>query len=131
MFAKGPISWKSQTQGPVTLSSCEAELMALVKTIQETLYLRRLFRQLHIPQLSTTIYEDNKAAIDVIEDPKTSQRRKHMDIRDKFVEQAVQDGFIKVTKIKSENNLADILTKRLPRQQHEYLSKRILQIPSH
>jgi hypothetical protein len=58
------VSWKSGLQSIVTLSSCEAEYVALCSEVCEVKYLRSLMRELgHKQAESTFIWEGNKAAI--------------------------------------------------------------------
>ena len=47
-FGRSPISWASQLQKIVALSSCEAEYMALKEAIKEYLYLISVIKQLNI-----------------------------------------------------------------------------------
>jgi hypothetical protein len=46
-LAGGPISWKSGKQPIVTLSSTEAEYVALTITVKEAVYVRKLLTELH------------------------------------------------------------------------------------
>jgi hypothetical protein len=63
----GLVSWCSKLQSIVTLSSSEAEYIALADMICEVKYLRELTRGLGFAQAeSTFIYEDNRAAIMVL-----------------------------------------------------------------
>ena len=112
----GAVSWKSGLQSIVTLSSCEAEYVALCSEVCEVKYLRSLMRELgHRQEDSTLIWEDNKAAILIAENECSSAgRSKHIDVRFKFVAQAVSDGAIRVRYTPTDMNLADVLTKALP-----------------
>ena len=47
----GPVSWKSGLQPIVTLSSCEAEYVALCNEVCETRYLRQLMGELGREQI--------------------------------------------------------------------------------
>ena len=92
---KGPlISWKTKKQSTVTLSTCEAEYMALAATTQECLYLSQLLEhfdldyQYDVP----TIYEDNQGTIALAKNPVSRQRCKHIDIKYHFVRTTVNDG---------------------------------------
>ena len=109
----GTVSWKS---GLVTLSSCEAEYVALCSEVCEVKYLRLLMRQLGHQQVkSTLIWEDNKAAILIAEnDCSSAGRSKHIDVRYKFVAQAVTEGSVRVRYTPTDMNLADVMTKALP-----------------
>jgi hypothetical protein len=56
----GAVSWKSQHQPTVALSTAEAEVMALTAAIQEAIFLRQLLDMMGVKQLeSTMIFEDN------------------------------------------------------------------------
>jgi hypothetical protein len=54
---------------------------------------------------------DNAGAIYLANIYTTSQRTKHIDIRQHFVCKFIEDGNLKVIFVKSENNDADIFTK--------------------
>jgi hypothetical protein len=77
----GAVSWKRWLQNIVTLSSCEAEYVALCSEVCEVKYLCSLMRELgHKQAKSTLIWEDNKAAILIAENQCSSAgRRKHIE----------------------------------------------------
>jgi hypothetical protein len=111
------VSWKSGgLQSIVTLSSCEAEYVALCSEVCEAKYLRSLMRELGHRQVESTLtWEDNKAAILIAENECSSAgRSKHIDVRYKFVAQAVTEGSVRVRYTHTDMNLADVLTKALP-----------------
>ena len=60
-----------------------------------------------------TIFEDNKSAICLAKNPQYHGRAKHIDIKHHFIRQRVQDGDIKLEICKSEDMVADMLTKGL------------------
>ena len=63
-FAGGPLDWKSQRQTIVTLSTVEAEYVALSKAGQEFVYLRDLMSSVGLGQVqATTVHEDNSGAL--------------------------------------------------------------------
>ena len=111
----GAVSWKSGLQPIVTLSSCEAEYVALCTEVCEVRYLRQLLHDLgHTQTQATLIQEDNKAAIMIAENEVSSAGRcKHMELRFRFVYEAIQDGIVRVRYVQSDNNIADIMTKAL------------------
>jgi hypothetical protein len=68
------------------------------------------------------IMEDNKAAIDLIQNgASTSERSKHVHIRNCFIAQYVQSGEFKVSYCPTLEMIADIFTKPLPRRLFCYL----------
>lgn len=111
----GAISWKSGLQPIVTLSSCEAEYLGLCAEVCEVKYLRNLLADLgHEQTESTLIWEDNRAAILVAQQECSSAGRcKHIDIRFRFVAEAIKDRVVRVRYTPTDLNLADLLTKPL------------------
>ena len=105
-----PISWKSKKQATVALSSCEAEYMALAAAVQEALFLHMLLR-CYLNQESINIFVDNQGTIDLASKYTTEKRSKHIDIRYHFIRERISSGFIDLTHVPTENNVADIMTK--------------------
>jgi len=111
----GCMCWKSGLQPIVTLSSCEAEYVALCLAVCEVKYLRSLLSKLGFGQQDPTlIWEDNRTTILVAENESSSAGRcKHIDVRFRFVAEAVRDGVVRVRYCPSAYNYADIMTKPL------------------
>ena len=110
----GSVSWKCSKQSCVALSTAEAEYMALSSAVQEAIWMRQLLSELKKePMKSTTIYEDNQSAICLTKNPQFHGRSKHMDIKYHFIRDQVNDGMVEVKYCKSEDMLADIMTKGL------------------
>ena len=111
----GPISWASNKQTTVALSSVESEYIALSSATQELVYLRQLLEDLGYPQSKpTTIFEDNQGTIQLADNHGThSKRTKHIDIRHHFIRDVMRRGWLLVEYIPTERQLADIFTKAL------------------
>ena len=63
-MAGGPISWLSKKQAVVTLSTAEAEYVALSTAAQEAVWLRQLLKVFKVPlEQPTLIKEDNQGAM--------------------------------------------------------------------
>ena len=119
---KGPsISWKSRKQQTVALSTCEAEYMALCETAQEAVYLSRVFEELigRTVDEPVQIYGDNRGSLDIVRNPVKHNRTKHIDIRYHFIRELYQSNIITVSHVASDENVADIMTKALPRFKYE------------
>lgn len=111
------ISWGCRLQPTVALSTSEAEYMSASAAVQEAMYLRQLLKDLKYNQESATIiWEDNRGCIDLSENPVHHKRSKHIDIRYHYIREHVVANDIKLTYINSQEQLADLLTKPLPRQ---------------
>ena len=59
--------------------------------------------------------EDNQGAIALAKNPIAHSRTKHIDIRFHFIREARENGLIQIKYCPTEEMLADLLTKPLPR----------------
>ena len=59
------------------------------------------------------LYCDNKAAIDISHNPIQHDRTKHVEVDRHFIKQNQEERIIQFPLVKSENQLADILTKAI------------------
>ena len=125
-YAGGLILHASKKQVTVALSSTEAEYMAVMHVIQEGLWLKSLFAELLLPlRTPINIFLDNTGAIALSTAAKFHQRTKHIDIRYHFVREHVDNGTFRLIWLPSHKNIADILTKPLPRPLFSKLSTSI------
>ena len=60
------------------------------------------------------LYCDNKAAIDIANNPVHHDRTKHVEIDRHFIKEKLDGGIICLPNVKSASQVADILTKGLP-----------------
>ena len=106
------VSWKSKAQKSVSLSSSEAEWYALSEAAKEIKFLAQTMLTMEIPvELPIIVRVDNVGAIFMGENQSATGRSKHIDIRTNFVREYVEDGFIKIIFVKSEDNNSDGFTK--------------------
>ena len=63
------------------------------------------------------VYEDNRACIKVAENATAMRRSKHIDIRHHFLREHVENGTIVIKPVATKDQLADIMTKILGRQE--------------
>ncbi|KAL0370487.1 UNVERIFIED_CONTAM: Retrovirus-related Pol polyprotein from transposon RE2 [Sesamum angustifolium] len=73
----------------------------------------------------TTIYCDNKSAIAITKNPVQHSRTKHIDIKYHSLREATTRGEIELKYCSTEEQLADIFTKALPRNKFEELRMKI------
>lgn len=133
MLAGAPVSWSSKRQKTVAMSSCEAEYVAASEAAKEAMWLRRLLKELigvHTLQGVGSSYTlkleiDNNSAMKLSKNPEFHARSKHIAIRHHFIREQIADGTIALQRIDTANNLADILTKGLPRPRFEELVRKL------
>ncbi|KAH9752456.1 hypothetical protein KPL71_014688 [Citrus sinensis] len=108
------ISWKATLQSVVTLSSTEAEFIAATEAVKEGKWLSGILNELWLKQKIFTIFCDNQSAIHLIKNQIYHERTKHIDVRLHFIRDEVSKGAVSVTKIHTDVNPADALTKVVP-----------------
>ena len=111
----GVVSWSSRLQPSVALSTAEAEYMAAATATKEALWLRILLKDQECQDETVNIKCDNQGAIQLGKNPIASQRSKHIDVRYHFVREHVQSGDVIFKYCATQEMVADILTKPLPR----------------
>ena len=123
LMAGGPVNWLSKKQAVVALSTSEAEYVALSSATQEAMWLRKLLiSDLQVTsQEPTVLMEDNQGAISIAKNPVAHSRTKHIDIRYHYIREAMQEGIVIIHYCPTEQMIADILTKPLPRERFKLL----------
>jgi hypothetical protein len=120
MLAGGCISWCSKKQATVALSSTEAEYIAATQAAKEAIWLRTFLKELHIVQKSATlIFSDSQGSNALIKNPVYHARTKHIDIQYHFVREHVLAGSLSFYYCATNDQVADILTKALPKGKFE------------
>lgn len=112
------ISWSSKRQATVSLSTCEAELIGQTQATKEAIWLRRFLSHVNpnadLDQ-ATVIFGDNQGAIALAKNPQFHARTKHVAIQDYFVREKVATGEIEMRFVPTQEQIADGLTKPLPK----------------
>ena len=109
-----PITWCSQKQDIVALSSCEAEFMAATEAAQQAIWLQELLSEVTGGETEKTlILVDNKSAISLAKNPVFHRRSKHIHKRFHFIRECVERNLIDVEHVPGTEQKADILTKAL------------------
>ena len=113
-FGRSLISWRSNKQTCVALSTAEAEYVALAGAAQEAVWLKHLLSGLSVNcDGPMVIYEDNQAAISLSKHNKSHPKVKHISIKYHFIRDLVDNGDIFVKYCPTDVMLADIFTKSL------------------
>ncbi|KAF0688449.1 hypothetical protein As57867_019867, partial [Aphanomyces stellatus] len=126
LLMSAPVSWGSKKQSSVSLSTSEAEYIALSLAIQEGKWIHRLLCEILAaagesgPELK--ILEDNQSCIKMTKNPVNHGRAKHIDIKYHHIRDEVKRGEVKLEYCETSVMLADIMTKTLPGPRHKDLT---------
>jgi len=113
------VSWGSKRQNIVATSSMEAEYVAMCRTSKLLIYLSAFCNTLLKTSYVPILYEDNRAAIGAAK-AEVAKTLKHLvKLNYHFVRKALQNDELKVIWISTHDQLADSLTKALPRPKFE------------
>ena len=118
----GPVSYFSRKQKCVALSSTEAEYIAASEACKVVAWVRNFLHEFPGELISgpVIVYEDNQGCIAMTDASVSSKRTKHIDIRYHFVRDMVRAGLVKFEYLGTKQMLADMFTKPVPREQHEF-----------
>ena len=109
------VSWRSKKQTVVARSAAEAEFRSMVHGVCEVLWLHILLTEMGLFKDSPLmLYCDNKAAIDIANNPGQHDRTKHVEIDRHFIKEKLDRGIICMPYVSSSSQIADMLTKGLP-----------------
>ena len=121
-FGSGVFSWASLKQNTVALSTAEAEYVSASEATTQAIWLRDVLNDLGEVQANATVlYCDNMSAIAMTRNPVFHQKTRHINRKIHFVREAVQGGIIDMKFCRSEDQMADIFTKSLPKDRFNLL----------
>ncbi|KAL4318051.1 hypothetical protein GQ457_18G015020 [Hibiscus cannabinus] len=80
------------------------------------IWLRNLLSKMMLKQAGATmIHVENKSAIELAKNPVNHERSKHIDVRFHFIRDHVKGGNVELVHVASQDQVADIFTKPLPK----------------
>lgn len=125
-----PISWSSKKQSTVALSSTEAEIISASEACREAYSIKHLLMEID-PEYSSirppiTLFMDSRSAVDIAVNGGYRSKMKHLDVRSRFVEQAVREHIVKCVWIPTDSMIADVLTKPITGNLFKRLSSQLI-----
>ncbi|GJX56269.1 putative ribonuclease H-like domain-containing protein [Tanacetum coccineum] len=105
------ISWQCKKQTVVANSTTEAEYIAASHCCGQVLWIQNQMLDYGFNFMQTKIHVDNESAICVVKNPVYHSKTKHIEIRHHFIRDSYEKRLIKMVKIHTDNNVADLLTK--------------------
>ncbi|KAH9657439.1 hypothetical protein KPL70_023077 [Citrus sinensis] len=109
-FNNCTVNWKAQLQSVVACST-EAKYTATTEVVKEAIWLKGILKELGVDQRSIMINCDSQSAICLSKNQTHYERTKHIDIKLHFIRLEVLKATVKLQKIHTDKNVADILTK--------------------
>jgi hypothetical protein len=110
------VSWISKLQKVVALSIIEAEYVVATEASKEMIWLQRFMEELGKKKENNRLYCDSESAIHLAKNSAFHSKTKHIQLRYHFIRSALEDGHLKLEKIHTSQNLADMLTKGVTRE---------------
>ena len=121
-----PIAWSSKKQTGVARSSTEAEYRVVANTAAELRWVCSLLTELGVTLTQPpVVFCDNVGATYLSANPVFHSRMKHLALDFHFVRENVRSGALRVTHVSTKDQLADVLTKPLPRPHFTELIRKI------
>ena len=105
------VSWISQIQKIVALSTTEAEYVAMTEANKEMIWLQGLLTELGFGQEENVLHSDSQSAIHLAKNSAFHSRTKHIGLRYHFIRSLLEDGVLTLKKIQGSKNPTDMLTK--------------------
>ncbi|XP_047939204.1 secreted RxLR effector protein 161-like [Salvia hispanica] len=112
------ISWKSGLQHVVALSTTEAEYIVITEAVKEGKWLKGILEDFGEKQSTLDIFCDSSSALALTKHQVFHERSKQIDAKLHLDE--VQKGEVRMLKISTDHNAADMLTKPLPTVKFKY-----------
>ncbi|KAL6324951.1 hypothetical protein AAG906_019859 [Vitis piasezkii] len=117
------------TTDRVFKSSTEAKYRAMSTACSEIVWLHGLLEELGFPQTtSTPLHVDNTSVIQIATNPVFHERTKHIEVNCHSIRDTLESWVISLPHIFSDLQVADVFTKALTRQQHQFLVDKVLLI---
>jgi len=134
-LGEASISWASKKQKSVAVSTTEAEYMAMSTASRHLTWLQRAMAELKQTTIPGTVATknhdidyllgDNQGALELARNHRISERTKHIDVHYHHVREQLHAGSYGLRYVPTEDNLADLLTKILPKPRHHEIAEKI------
>ena len=120
MYAGCPVSWKSQLQTEIALSSTESEYTGLSYDLRDAIQTMELLKEMKklgfpvrstVPKMHCKVFEDNSGALEMATTHKYRPRTKHLNVKLHHFRDYITRKEISIHPIDTSNQLADYLTK--------------------
>ena len=87
------------------------------------LWMKRFLLELGLSQLTYVVFCDSQSAMDLSKNSMYHSRTKHIDVRYHWLRLAIEEQMLQLDKVHTDDNVADMLTKVVPREKLELCAK--------
>ncbi|GJW82278.1 hypothetical protein Tco_0146253, partial [Tanacetum coccineum] len=115
------ISWQCKKQTIVATSTTEAEYVVAANCCGQVLWVQNQLVDYGFNFMNTKIHIDNESTICIVKNPVYHSKTKHIEIRHHFIRDCYEKKLIRVEKIHTDLNVADLLTKSFDGPRFNYL----------
>ena len=117
IFLGTTVAFGSRTQATIALSSAESELYAICTGVNEGLHHRNFLLETNIcSKLNLRIRTDSTAGRGIATRQGTSKRAKHIDLKFLYTQDLIKHDIIRILKINTLHNSADLFTKYISKE---------------
>ena len=132
-----PVLWITRLQDGIALSTMESEYVALSMAMRDLLPFKRLVQSIFTGvgleknqeyNIRCSVFEDNAGALALanMELPRMTPRSKHYAVKYHWFRACLKPENIRVLKVESERQMADIFTKGLPKSTFENIRELLM-----
>ena len=120
------VSWISKKQTSISLSTTEAEYIAIVECCTQVEWMKQTLQDINVVfKEPTIIYCDNTSAINLSNNRIQHSKSKHIPIKYHYLRDQLANKNIKIEYIPTQEQVADIFTKPLCRDGVENITKKL------
>lgn len=118
-LGSAPILVKSFKLRLVTRSTSESELVSLEEAVSYGMYLKTFLSELRLWKLTNpiSVYQDNLSTIRIATTGPSFKRSRHLLAKEAYVQQYVESNDVQLKYLRSEDMVADMMTKPLSRME--------------
>nr|GEV15880.1 hypothetical protein [Tanacetum cinerariifolium] len=118
------VTWMLKKQNCTTMSSAEAEYVALSASCAYVMWMRTQLKDYGFNYNKILLYYDSQSAIAISCNPLQHSRTKHIHTRYHLIKEHVENGVIELYFVRTKYQLKDMFTKPLPEDRFKYLVRR-------
>ncbi|GKC81777.1 hypothetical protein Tco_1137494, partial [Tanacetum coccineum] len=119
------ISWQCKKQTIVANSTTKAEYVATANCCGQVPWIQNQMLDYGYNFINTKIYIDNESTVCIVKNAVFHSKTKHIEIRHHFIRDSNEKKLIQMSKIHTDHNVVDLLTKAFDVGRFQYLIENI------